>query len=155
MQPSVEFLKKQRRRVHSAAARLGFDVEHLLGQKKARHGGQRRKIVKINGKTCAVRVLSNVYRQRQRRKIFARTLVLLQSLKESDFLIFRIASPGADSFTLVIPSADLREGIFGRGRRAVAHIYVPLAERPDNPVFDFRQYEEAWHLLGGAKRRGA
>jgi hypothetical protein len=152
--PSSDYLKKQRRLVVSKVARLGFHIEHLHGQKKARDGGQRRKLVKINGKTCAIRVLSNIYSQPQRRKIFARTLVYLYSLEDTDFQIIRIAGLGSGNFTLVVPSTDLRNAIFGGRHRREAQIYVPLGERPETPIFDFEPFEEAWHLLeNGTKRR--
>ena len=71
----------------------------------------------------------------------------LQTLKDSEFQILRIAGLGSESFNLVIPSIDLQKGIFNNRRRQQSQIYIPLGEPPDNPIFDFRRYESAWHLL--------
>ena len=150
---SWENFHKGKQSVILQAIRLGLHVGPVMGQKKARLTGLLRKVVVINGALCAVHVVENVYRQRQRRQVSSRTTLLLSSLQANSFQIFRLGAKGYKKRTLVIPSDDLHTVLFNNSGRTRRTLYIPLSGRPENPNFDFLRYEDAWKLLPAHNRR--
>lgn len=116
-------------------------------------GGVLTRILLVNKHRCAFHLARRVWKHSPGTHAFyAPVQVSYRKLVEVDAALFHVAAEGYPERIFVVPSALLREKVFGSSpKKMTKTVYLPCLKVPvyhnNYPCIDYWEYEDAWHLL--------
>ncbi len=154
------FAKEKRRALIGKARAAGCEVEAVRRFKKGMLCGVYPNLLLVNGRLCSIHLWTITKKTCGRlRRSYIGVPISYYALMEVEAVLFYTAVPNLPEHVFIVPSALLREKVFGPLFRDTKIVYLPVEKLPVynnvRPRIDYWEYEDAWQRVLPPKQQDA